>query len=88
MYTYVELRPFEIYIDPVMPEVSHFCLPDLLPLLKQTVGSLNEVSCFNVLVFISLVPGALRSTAVRGTRARFEFPRVYLARVPGTAVEP
>jgi hypothetical protein len=32
-----------MYIDPVMPEVAHFCLPGLLPLLKQTTGSLNEV---------------------------------------------
>ena len=23
-----------MYVDPVMPEVTHFCLPGLLPLLK------------------------------------------------------
>lgn len=44
MITFVSLiRPFEMYIDPVMPEVAHFCLPGLLPLLKQTIGTLNEV---------------------------------------------
>ncbi|XP_046847633.1 transcription initiation factor TFIID subunit 2-like [Xenia sp. Carnegie-2017] len=35
--------PFEVHVDPVMPEVAHFCLPGLLPLLKQTTGSLHEV---------------------------------------------
>lgn len=35
--------PFEIHVDPVMPEVTHFCLPGLLPLLKHATGFLNEV---------------------------------------------
>lgn len=29
--------PFEIYVDPHMHEVTHFCLPHLLPLLKNSV---------------------------------------------------
>lgn len=29
--------PFEIYVDPHMYEVTHFCLPHLLPLLKNSV---------------------------------------------------
>lgn len=29
--------PFEIYVDPHMNEVTHFCLPHLLPLLKNSV---------------------------------------------------
>ena len=36
--------PFEIYPDPNMPDVTHFCLPHLLPLLKFTVKWLEE--CF------------------------------------------
>lgn len=28
--------PFEIYVDPNMHEVTHFCLPHLLPVLKAT----------------------------------------------------
>ncbi|TMW40593.1 hypothetical protein DOY81_014327 [Sarcophaga bullata] len=34
--------PFEIYVDPHMHEVTHFCLPQLLPLLKNTVRYLHE----------------------------------------------
>ncbi|XP_067032704.1 transcription initiation factor TFIID subunit 2-like isoform X1 [Acropora muricata] len=34
--------PFEIYVDPVMPEVTHFCLPGLLPVLKNTTSFLHE----------------------------------------------
>ncbi|XP_017861998.1 PREDICTED: transcription initiation factor TFIID subunit 2 [Drosophila arizonae] len=34
--------PFEIYVDPHMHEVTHFCLPGLLPLLKNTVRYLHE----------------------------------------------
>jgi len=34
--------PFEIYVDPHMHEVTHFCLPNLLPLLKNTVRYLHE----------------------------------------------
>ncbi|XP_043647065.1 transcription initiation factor TFIID subunit 2 [Drosophila teissieri] len=33
---------FEIYVDPHMHEVTHFCLPGLLPLLKNTVRYLHE----------------------------------------------
>ena len=36
--------PFEIHVDPNMPEVTHFCLPHLLPLLKHTSKWLEE--CF------------------------------------------
>ncbi|KAH8369988.1 hypothetical protein KR093_001773 [Drosophila rubida] len=34
--------PFEIYVDPHMHEVTHFCLPGMLPLLKNTVRYLHE----------------------------------------------
>ncbi|XP_060655277.1 transcription initiation factor TFIID subunit 2 [Drosophila nasuta] len=34
--------PFEIYVDPYMHEVTHFCLPGMLPLLKNTVRYLHE----------------------------------------------
>ena len=32
-----------VYVDPNMHEVSHFCLPHLLPVLKNTVRQLYEV---------------------------------------------
>jgi len=35
--------PFQIYVDPNMHEVTHFCLPHLLPVLKSTVRYLYEV---------------------------------------------
>ena len=35
--------PFQIYVDPNMHEVTHFCLPHLLPVLKATVRNLYEV---------------------------------------------
>jgi len=35
--------PFQIYVDPNMHEVTHFCLPHLLPVLKSTVRQLYEV---------------------------------------------
>lgn len=34
--------PFEIYVDPYMHEVTHFCLPNLLPLLKVTTRYMHE----------------------------------------------
>ncbi|XP_025837308.1 transcription initiation factor TFIID subunit 2 isoform X2 [Agrilus planipennis] len=34
--------PFEIYVDPFMHEVTHFCLPQLLPLLKVTTRYMHE----------------------------------------------
>ena len=34
--------PFEIYVDPHMNEVTHFCLPHLLPLLKNSVRYMHE----------------------------------------------
>ncbi|XP_061737606.1 transcription initiation factor TFIID subunit 2 isoform X2 [Nerophis ophidion] len=35
--------PFEILVDPYMHEVTHFCLPQLLPLLKHSMSYLHEV---------------------------------------------
>lgn len=35
--------PFEIYVDPFMHEVTHFCLPKLLPLLKVSQCLLKYV---------------------------------------------
>lgn len=34
--------PFEIMVDPNMHEVTYFCLPHLLPLLKDTCAFLHE----------------------------------------------
>lgn len=34
--------PFDVLVHPDMHEVAHFCLPQLLPLLKNTVGSLHK----------------------------------------------
>ncbi|KAJ8933265.1 hypothetical protein NQ318_004810 [Aromia moschata] len=34
--------PFEIFVDPYMHEVTHFCLPNLLPLLKVTTRYMHE----------------------------------------------
>ncbi|XP_001664244.2 transcription initiation factor TFIID subunit 2 [Aedes aegypti] len=34
--------PFEIYVDPHMHEVTHFCLPQMMPLLKNTVRYMHE----------------------------------------------
>ena len=34
--------PFEIFVDPNMHEVTHFCLPHLLPLLKETCAFMHE----------------------------------------------
>lgn len=34
--------PFEILVDPYMHEVTHFCLPHLLPLLKHSTYFLHE----------------------------------------------
>ena len=38
--------PFEILVDPQMHEVTHFCLPKLMPLLKNTVKNLHQVGWF------------------------------------------
>jgi len=35
--------PFEIYVDPNMHEVTHFCLPGLVNLLRWTSRFLHEV---------------------------------------------
>lgn len=34
---------FEVYPDPVMQEVTHFCLPNLMPILKNTIQFVHEV---------------------------------------------
>ena len=34
--------PFEIWVDPWMGEVTHFCLPHLLPILKNTAKWVHE----------------------------------------------
>lgn len=39
----VAVGPFEIFVDPNMHEVTHFCLPRLLPLLKHTTSFFHEV---------------------------------------------
>jgi transcription initiation factor TFIID subunit 2 len=35
-------RPFEIFVDPYMHEVTHFCLPQLLPSLKVSAKYMHE----------------------------------------------
>uniref|UniRef100_A0A8C2UU57 Transcription initiation factor TFIID subunit 2 n=1 Tax=Chinchilla lanigera TaxID=34839 RepID=A0A8C2UU57_CHILA len=37
------IGPFEVLVDPYMPEVTHFCLPQLLPLLKHTTSYLHKI---------------------------------------------
>ena len=37
------MGPFQVYVDPNMYEVTHFCLPHLLPVLKSTVRYLYEI---------------------------------------------
>lgn len=48
--------PFEIYVDPHMHEVTHFCLPNLLPLLKNTVRYMHEAFAFFEEVLASRYP--------------------------------
>lgn len=48
--------PFEIYVDPNMHEVTHFCLPNLLPLLKNTVRYMHEAFAFFEEVLASRFP--------------------------------
>eukprot|EP00795_Rhopilema_esculentum_P015795 gene15795-7100_t len=40
------IGPFETYIDPNMTEVTNFCLPGLLPLLRNSVSFLSEIFYF------------------------------------------
>nr|CAB3266794.1 transcription initiation factor TFIID subunit 2-like [Phallusia mammillata] len=35
--------PFEILVDPHMHEVTHFCLPKLMPLLEHTTETCHEI---------------------------------------------
>ncbi|EDO26744.1 predicted protein, partial [Nematostella vectensis] len=37
------MGPFEIYVDPIMPEVTNFCLPGLLANLKHSTAFLHDV---------------------------------------------
>lgn len=34
--------PFEIFVDPYMHEVTHFCLPQLMPSLKVSARYMHE----------------------------------------------
>ncbi|XP_026742462.1 transcription initiation factor TFIID subunit 2-like [Trichoplusia ni] len=38
----LSIGPFETYVDPFMNEVTHYCLPNLLQILKNTVRYLHE----------------------------------------------
>ncbi|KAK9889670.1 hypothetical protein WA026_007049 [Henosepilachna vigintioctopunctata] len=38
--------PFELYVDPKRHEVSHFCLPGLLPILKVTSRCTHDILDF------------------------------------------
>lgn len=35
-------RPFEVFVDPSMHEVTHFCLPGLMGNLKNSVRHVHE----------------------------------------------
>nr|CAG4643703.1 EOG090X00M6 [Lepidurus arcticus] len=35
--------PFEVLVDPYMNEVTHFCLPGLMPLLRSTARYVHEI---------------------------------------------
>lgn len=48
--------PFEIYVDPNMHEVTHFCLPHLLPVLKATVRWVHETFEFMETILNSRFP--------------------------------
>ncbi|ESO05362.1 hypothetical protein HELRODRAFT_191453 [Helobdella robusta] len=39
----LSIGPFEVWVDPNMHEVTNFCLPHLLPILKHTTSFLHEV---------------------------------------------
>uniref|UniRef100_A0AAZ3RI54 Transcription initiation factor TFIID subunit 2 n=1 Tax=Oncorhynchus tshawytscha TaxID=74940 RepID=A0AAZ3RI54_ONCTS len=39
----LSVGPFEILVEPYMHEVTHFCLPQLLPLLKHSMSYLHEI---------------------------------------------
>ncbi|XP_012273094.1 transcription initiation factor TFIID subunit 2 isoform X3 [Orussus abietinus] len=41
-WSHIISRPFEIYVDPYMHEVTHFCLPQLLPSLKVSAQYVHE----------------------------------------------
>lgn len=43
IYLILCYRPFEVFVDPNMHEVTHFCLPRMLPLLKQSTSFFHEV---------------------------------------------
>lgn len=40
--------PFEIFVDPYMHEVTHFCLTGLLPLLKVTTRYVTFIHQFKI----------------------------------------
>ena len=48
--------PFQVYVDPNMHEVTHFCLPHLLPVLKNTVRQLYEVFEYYETILASQFP--------------------------------
>lgn len=37
-----DYRPFEIFVDPYMHEVTHFCLPGLMEPLKVSARYMHE----------------------------------------------
>lgn len=39
---FVMFRPFEVFVDPSMHEVTHFCLPGLMDNLKNSVRHVHE----------------------------------------------
>lgn len=50
------MGPFEIYPDPNLHEVTHYCLPHLLPLLKATVRWLHDTFEFYEATLASRFP--------------------------------
>ena len=71
-------RPFEVYVDANMHEVTHFCLPHLMPVLKHTVSQLHEVNtsttgfvAADILSHIFLFMHEVSATALPASAADF-----------------
>jgi transcription initiation factor TFIID subunit 2 len=50
------IGPFEVFPDPILPELTYFCLPGLLPILKNTVSFVSGVFGYYEEFFSSRFP--------------------------------
>ena len=55
MFYFFSFRPFEILVDPNMHEVTHFCLPHLRTILKNTTAFIHEVCDIEFIWLKSLI---------------------------------